>query len=80
VPPSRGHTTYEEEEETMPKNKTHSGASKRFRVTGSGKLRREKTGKRHNLERKSSRLTRRLAGTTEVAKADVPRAKKLLGR
>ena len=26
----------------MPKNKTHSGASKRFRVTGSGKLRREK--------------------------------------
>ena len=68
------------EESTMPKNKTHSGASKRFRVTGSGKILREKTGKRHNLEKKSSKVTRRMSGTTEVAKADVPRAKKLLGR
>jgi large subunit ribosomal protein L35 len=64
----------------MPKNKTHSGASKRIRVTGSGKLLREKTGKRHKLERKSSKVTRRMAGTTEVSRADVPRAKKLLGR
>jgi len=63
----------------MPKNKTHSGASKRFRVTGSGKIRRQKAGMRHNLERKPSKLTRRLSGTTEVAKNDVPRAKKLLG-
>ena len=63
----------------MPKNKTHSGASKRFRVTGSGKIRRQKTGLRHNLERKSSRLTRRMAGTTEVAPADRKRARKLLG-
>jgi large subunit ribosomal protein L35 len=63
----------------MPKNKPHSGASKRFRVTGTGKIRRQKTGMRHNLERKPSKLTRRLSGTTEVAKADVPRAKKLLG-
>jgi large subunit ribosomal protein L35 len=64
----------------MPKNKSHSGASKRFRVTGSGKIRRQKAGMRHNLEKKSSKVTRRLAGTAEVAKADVPRAKKLLGR
>ena len=63
----------------MPKNKTHSGASKRFRVTGSGKILREKTGKRHNLEKKSSKVTRRMAGTTEIAKADVKRAKKMLG-
>ena len=63
----------------MPKNKTHSGASKRFRVTGSGKLRREKAGLRHNLEKKASKKTRRLSGTTEVAKADVKTAKKLLG-
>ncbi len=63
----------------MPKNKTHSGASKRFRVTGTGKIRRQKAGMRHNLEKKSSNLTRRLSGTTEVAKVDVPRAKKLLG-
>jgi len=42
----------------MPKMKTHSGAKKRFRVTGSGKIMHERAGKRHLLERKSSRLTR----------------------
>ena len=64
----------------MPKNKSHSGASKRFKITGSGKVLRERAGKRHLLEHKSSRVTRRLSGTTEVAKADVKRARKLLGR
>jgi large subunit ribosomal protein L35 len=64
----------------MPKNKTHSGASKRFRVTGSGKIRRQKAGLRHNLEKKPSTHTRRLTGTVELAKADVKRIKKLLGR
>jgi hypothetical protein len=39
----------------MPKNKTHSGAKKRFKVTGSGKILREKAGKRHNLEKKPPR-------------------------
>ncbi len=63
----------------MPKNKSHSGAGKRFRVTGTGKILREKAGKRHNLEKKASKVTRRLSGTTEVAANDVPRAKKLLG-
>jgi large subunit ribosomal protein L35 len=64
----------------MPKQKTHSGAKKRFKVTGTGKLLREHAGKRHLLERKPSKLTRRLTGTTEVAKADVAAVKKLLGR
>jgi len=41
----------------MPKMKTHSGAKKRFRVTGSGKIMHERAGKRHLLERKSSRLS-----------------------
>ena len=63
----------------MPKQKTHSGAKKRIKVTGSGKLLREKAGKRHLLERKSSKLTRRLTGTTEVSKADTRKMKKLLG-
>ena len=63
----------------MPKNKTHSGTKKRVRVTGSGKLRTQHTGMRHNLEHKSSRLTRRLTGTKPVAEADVKRVKKLLG-
>ncbi|HET8603561.1 MAG TPA: 50S ribosomal protein L35 [Marmoricola sp.] len=63
----------------MPKNKTHSGASKRFRVTGSGKIRRQKAGLRHNLEKKPSTMTRRMSGTTEVAKSDRRTARKLLG-
>jgi large subunit ribosomal protein L35 len=63
----------------MPKNKTHSGASKRLKVTGTGKVLRQKTGTRHKLEKKSSKLMRRLAGTVEVAKSDVKRAKRLLG-
>ncbi len=64
----------------MPKNKTHSGIKKRVKITGSGKLRSQRAGMRHNLEHKSSKLTRRLSGTTEIAPADVPRVKKLLGR
>ena len=64
----------------MPKQKTHSGAKKRFKVTGSGKLMREQAGVRHYLERKPSKLTRRLSGEVPVAKADVRKMKKLLGR
>jgi large subunit ribosomal protein L35 len=63
----------------MPKNKTHSGTKKRIKVTGSGKLLRQKAGTRHLLEHKSSEVTRRLAGTTEVAKPDVSRVRKMLG-
>jgi large subunit ribosomal protein L35 len=64
----------------MPKMKTHSGMKKRVKVTGSGKLLTERAGKRHLLERKSSKLTRSLTGTREVSAHDLPRVKKLLGR
>ncbi|MCX5413752.1 MULTISPECIES: 50S ribosomal protein L35 [unclassified Streptomyces] len=64
----------------MPKNKTHSGASKRFKITGSGKVLREKAGKRHYLEHKSSKKTRSLTGTVVVAPADAKKIKKLLGK
>lgn len=64
----------------MPKMKTHSGTKKRIRVTGSGKLMREQAGKRHLLEHKSTRRTRRLSSDQPVAAADVKRMKKLLGR
>jgi large subunit ribosomal protein L35 len=63
----------------MPKNKTHKGTSKRVKVTGTGKLVSEKTGKRHRLEVKSSKETRAMAGTVVVSPADAPRLKKLLG-
>ena len=63
----------------MPKNKTHSGAKKRFRVTGSGKLMREQANGRHLLEVKSSRRKRRISGDVELSPADTKKAKKLLG-
>ena len=64
----------------MPKNKTHSGMKKRVKVTARGKLLSQRAGMRHNLEHKSSRLARRLSGTTEIDAVDAPRVKKLLGR
>ena len=64
----------------MPKNKTHSGMKKRVKITGSGKLLTERAGKRHLLEHKSSKVTRRLTGTEQIAAVDVPRVKRLLGR
>jgi len=64
----------------MPKQKTHSGAKKRFKATGSGKIMREQANRRHLLEVKSSKRTRRLAADLEVAPADLKRVKKMLGR
>jgi len=64
----------------VPKMKPHTGMGKRVKVTGRGKLLVEQAGKRHLLEGKSSRRTRRLTGTVDVAKADIKRVKKLLGR
>jgi large subunit ribosomal protein L35 len=63
----------------MPKQKTHSGAKKRFRVTGSGRVLRQKAHRRHYMEHKASKVTRRLAGRTEVSAADTPKVKRLLG-
>ncbi len=63
----------------MPKMKTHSGAKKRFKLTGSGKLRRQQANRRHYLEHKSSRLTRRLAGDKIVFKGDAKVIRKMLG-
>jgi large subunit ribosomal protein L35 len=64
----------------MPKQKTHSGASKRFKITGSGKVLFQRAGKRHLLERKPSKLTRRLTGTAELSAPDAKTARKLLGK
>jgi large subunit ribosomal protein L35 len=63
----------------MPKMKSHTGMGKRVKVTGTGKIISEQAGKRHLLEVKSSRRTRRLTGTVELAKVDVKRVKRMLG-
>ncbi len=64
----------------MPKNKTHSGAKKRFRITGSGKVMREQANRRHLLEHKATTRTRRLAQDQVVSAADIKSVKKLLGK
>jgi large subunit ribosomal protein L35 len=64
----------------MPKMKSHRGAAKRFKVTGSGKLVRRHAFMNHILEKKPSKRTRRLNRESVVAKADTAQVKKLLGR
>ncbi len=54
----------------MPKMKTHSGAKKRFKRTGTGKLMRRQANKNHIMEKKSPKRTRQLRGSVTVAKAD----------
>ncbi len=63
----------------MPKMKTHSGAKKTFRLTGTGKIMHERAGKRHLLEHKSSRITRRLSGKVAGNKTVTLTAKRMLG-
>ena len=64
----------------MPKMKTHSGAKKRFRITGSGKVMHRQAGKMHLNEHKSSSRTRRLTGDKVLVKGDAAKAKKMLGK
>ena len=63
----------------MPKMKTHRGAAKRFKVTGSGKLMRRKAFRNHILEKKASKRTRRLKREAEVIGGDRDQVRRLLG-
>lgn len=62
----------------MPKMKSNSGAKKRFKVTGNGRLKRQKGFKSHILTKKNSKRKRDLGQSTLVDKADEPRMKRLL--
>ena len=64
----------------MPKMKTHRGAAKRFKVTGSGKIMRRKAFMNHILEKKPSKRTRRLSKETQVTGGDEMAVKRMLGR
>lgn len=63
----------------MPKMKTDKGAAKRFKVTGSGKIRRRKVGLNHILQKKSEKRKRHLGKETGLAPGDARQVKKLLG-
>jgi large subunit ribosomal protein L35 len=62
----------------MPKMKTHSGAKKRFRKTGTGKLRARHSFTSHNLGKKPAKRKRHLGRPVEVAKQDRTRVTRLL--
>jgi large subunit ribosomal protein L35 len=64
----------------MPKNKTHSGANKRFRISGGGKILREQANRRRLFEGNPTTRTRRLALDTQTSPADTKTVKRLLGK
>ena len=63
----------------MPKMKTHRGAAKRFKITGTGKIMRRKAYFNHLLEKKPSTRTRRLGRESEVVGGDREHVKRMLG-
>jgi large subunit ribosomal protein L35 len=63
----------------MPKTKTSSGAKKRFKVTGTGKVLRRHAMRSHNLEHKSAKRKRSFRRTLELTKGDTSTVKKMLG-
>ncbi|MEJ5352655.1 MAG: 50S ribosomal protein L35 [Melioribacteraceae bacterium] len=62
----------------MPKMKSNRGAKKTFRVTGTGKIKRNKAYKSHILTTKSRKRKRNLRKATLVSKADLKRVKIML--
>lgn len=64
----------------MPKMKTHSSAKKRFKVTGSGKVKRFQANTSHRMRNKDKNTKLRLSGSTMVSVADEPRVKRMLAQ
>lgn len=64
----------------MPKMKSHRGATKRFRVTRTGKIMRRRAYRNHILEKKDSRRKRRLGRPDEISEHDRKQIGRLLAR
>jgi large subunit ribosomal protein L35 len=62
----------------VPKQKTHKGAAKRFKLSGTGKVRRGHSGKSHILTKKSSKRKRKLRQQGEVSEAFAKQIRSLL--
>ncbi|HWQ80982.1 MAG TPA: 50S ribosomal protein L35 [Ignavibacteria bacterium] len=62
----------------MPKMKSNRASAKRFKVTGTGKLKREKSYRSHILTKKSNKRKRQLQKATLVSKGDSGRIKRLI--
>jgi large subunit ribosomal protein L35 len=64
----------------MPKMKTNRSAAKRFKLTGGGKIKRKRSGRRHILFDKTTKRKRHLRGSAYVSDADHKRILRILGR
>lgn len=62
----------------MPKMKTHRGAAKRFRTTGTGKVMRQRAFRTKHLEMKAAKRKRRLDGVVEVTGKDRDKIRRFL--
>lgn len=62
----------------MPKMKTHSSAKKRFKVTGSGKVKRNRARMRHLMRKKTTKAKRHLRGAVIVDRTEHARIERLL--
>lgn len=62
----------------MPKLKTHRGAAKRFKKTGTGKIMRASAYKRHILTSKTRKLKRKMRRPKEVSEHDAARLRRML--
>ena len=62
----------------MPKMKTKSGAKKRFKVSGTGKIIGQQAGKRHMMIKRSNKFIRNARGTTVLSEPDARRVRKFL--
>jgi large subunit ribosomal protein L35 len=62
----------------MPKLKTHKGAAKRFKKTGTGKIKRHKANLRHILTSKAKKRKKRLGASTLVSDGDFKKAARMI--
>jgi large subunit ribosomal protein L35 len=76
VDPGRKAVSAPEKESQMPKIKTKSGAKKRFKITGTGKVLFAQSGKRHGMIKRTTKQIREHRGTKVMFKTDGDRVKK----
>lgn len=67
-----------QESPNMPKMKTHTGAAKRFKMTGTGKIKRGQTKKRHILTTKDTKTKRKLTANAYVSDGDYAKVKRMI--
>jgi large subunit ribosomal protein L35 len=70
------HRALKAQESQMPKLKTKSGAKKRFKITGTGKVIYAQAGKRHGMIKRTTKQIRNLRGTAVLFKTDGDNVKK----